>query len=66
MIPVQLLKAYGMCFSCAINSLTKVGPYSGYNSNLFNEAVGAVHSYATWEEQGTSTAPRQLVGLTSS
>lgn len=47
MIPVQLLKAYGMCFSCAIYSLTKVGPYSGYNSNLFNEAVGAVHSYAT-------------------
>lgn len=66
MIPVQLLKAYGMYFSCAINSLTKVGPYSGYNSNLFNEAPGAARSYATWEEQGKSTPPRQLVGLTSS
>lgn len=43
MIPVQLLKAYGVYFSCAINSLTKVRTsQSGYNTNLFEKAARVV------------------------
>lgn len=33
MIPVELLKAYGVYLSCAINSLTKARPAQWYSSH---------------------------------